>query len=312
MIDDAFSARLAASQAGLSPKMAQLAAYVSEHYVQVAFMSTRDLAAAAGVSLATVVRFPAALGYPNFDAMRASIQDRINFDLTGVERLGALSQENSAPSALLRRILDGDFESLQTLVHTFSEPQFERFVAALLNAERVTILGFRYASPLAVYFEYSLAKIRHNVAAFTQADSSLYDRVRLMDAGDVLIVLTFARYPADLVALTRYAHDLGVRVLAITDSALSPVLPFAKVVLFAKATMLGFVGSLAAPGALINCVLWELSARLGDVALERLDRIEEAASEAHIFAAAAPFRGRRPDPKRGESRAPSTRRDAST
>ncbi len=278
-----FSARLAAAQGHLSPKMAQLAAFVSEHYVQAAFMSTRELAAAAGVSLATVVRLPAALGYPTFDAMRDSIRDRINFDLTAVERMQTLPGTNRSPSALLRRIIDTDFESLRALAQSFSEPQLEQFVSAILRAERVTILGFRYVSPLTIYFEYSLSKIRPNVQAFTRADSSLYDRIRLMDAGDVLIVVTFARYPTDLVKLARYAHSLGVHILAITDSHLSPVLPLASTALFAKAYMLDFVGSLAAPAALINCIVSELGVRLGEKALERLRAIEDATDAADIY-----------------------------
>ena len=60
-------ARVAVAQPSLTPKMAQLAAFVADNYVQVAFMNTRELAAAAGVSPATVVRFPSLLGYRNFD-----------------------------------------------------------------------------------------------------------------------------------------------------------------------------------------------------------------------------------------------------
>jgi DNA-binding MurR/RpiR family transcriptional regulator len=283
---DDFAARLAAAQTSLSPKMAQLAAFVGEHYLQVAFMSTRELAAAAGVSPATVVRFPTALGYPTFDAMRASIQDRINVDLTGVERLRALPDTARSPSALLRRIIDADVQSLRALAQTFSEPQLERFVGALLNAERVTVLGFRFVGPLALYCGYSLAKIKPNVQAFTQADSSLYDRMRLMDTGDVLVVIAFARYPADLIALVRYGHGLGRQILAITDSPLSPVLPLAEVALFAKVSVVDFVGSLAAPAALINCVVSELGVKMGEKAVERLQAIEDAAGAAGIFASA--------------------------
>lgn len=296
-MNDDFSARLTAAQTSLSPKMAQVAAYVSDHYLQVAFMSTRELAAVSGVSLATVVRLPAALGYPSFGAMRAGIQDRVNFDLTGVERLQTQSGTNRSPSALLRRIIDADVASLRALAQAFSEPQLERFVTALLQAERISILGFRYVSPLTVYFGYSLAKIKPYVQAFTEADSSLYDRVRLMDTGDVLVVIAFARYPVDLVALARYAHGLGVQILAITDSPLSPLLPLADVALFAKSGMLDFVGSLAAPAALINCVVSELGVRLGEQALERLRAIEDAARAAGTYvsagsrAASLPARG---------------------
>ncbi len=288
--------RLAAAQPALSPKMARLATYVSEQYVQVAFMSTRELATAAGVSLATVVRFPAILGYSDFNALRGGIQERVNFDLTGVDRLQTLSGTNRSPSALLRRIIDADVESLRVLAQGFSEPRFERFVEIIQESERVTILGFRYISALTVFFGYSLAKIKPNVQFFTQSDSSLYDQVRLMEADDTLVVLAVARYPADLVALVRYAHSLGLRIVTITDSPLSPVLPMSEVVLFAKTNMLDFVGSLGAPAALINCLVSELGMRLGDVALERLQAIEDAASAAGIYVRS----GGRPTPLAGK------------
>ncbi len=280
-VNDDFSARLAAAH--FSPKMAQLAAFLDGHYVQAAFMSTRELAAAAGVSLATVVRFPKVLGYANYDAMRSSIQERINFDLTGVERLQTLPSTNRAPAALLRRIIDADLENLRALAHTFSEPQLERFVGMILEADRVTVLGSRFVSPIAIYFEYSLSKVIANVYGFVRADSSLYDHIRLMEEEDVLIVIAFARYPADVIAVARFAHALGKHVLAITDSPLSPLLPLADVSLFARSSMLDFVGSLAAPAALINCIVTELGIRLGAKALSRLQAIEEAAEAANIY-----------------------------
>jgi len=276
--------RLAAVQGRLSPKAARLAAFIIERHVQAAFMSTRELAAAAGVSLATVVRLARTLGFPSFEALRTSIQERVNFDLTGVERLRTLPSRNRSPAALLRRIIDGDLASLRALAHTFSEPQFERFVEAVLAAERVTILGFRYVSPLTRYFAYSLGKIKPHVDGFDHSDSSLYDRIRLMTDGDVIVGIAFARYPAELVTLLVHARKVGRQVLAITDSPLSPLLPLAEVALFAKAAAgLDFVGSLAAPAALINCVVSEIGVRLGSQAIERLQALEDAASEAGIY-----------------------------
>ena len=285
-LGDDFFARMAAAQPHLTPKMARLAAYVSEHYVRVAILSTRDLAAAAKVSLATVVRFATVLGYPTFDALRASIQDRVNFDLTGVERLRAMPASERSPSARLGRIIERDAESLRALAQHFSEPQLDKFAGLLCKAERITVAGFRYVGPLALYFAYALGKIKPGVEAFTAADSSLYDRVQLMNGGDVLVVLAFPRYPADLVKLVHFAREQGVTVLAITDSPLSPVLPHAKVALFAKASMLDFVGSMAAPAALINCVVSEVGLRLGKRALDRLRSLEDAAQAAGIYISA--------------------------
>lgn len=280
--DDVF-ARLSAAQPGLSPKMAQLSAYVIENYLKIPVLSTREVAAAAKVSLATVVRFPTVLGYADFDEFRTRIQDRVNFDLTGLERLRTLPSTSRSPSALLRRIIDRDCESLRALAQAFSEPQLERFSNALIKGERVTVLGFRYVGPLALYFSYSLGKIRPHVYAWTHADSTLYDRARLMDKNDVIVVIAFPRYPTDMVKMVRYAREQGARILAITDSPLSPVLPLSEITLFAKASMLDFVGSLAAPAALINCVVSDIGMRMGARAMDRLQSLEEAATSCGAY-----------------------------
>lgn len=274
---DDFFDRLAAAQSRLSPRMSQVAAYVAEHYLQVAFMSTREIAAAAGVSLATVVRFPRELGYPDFAALRTAIQDRVRFDLDGVSHFRALSTSDRSPTALLRRIIETDIESLQALARSFSEPQFVQFVQALIEAPRVMIFGFRFVRPLAEYFSYSLAKIRPNVEAITLGDSTVYDRLRISEPDSVIVVIGFARYPADLLAIARYAHELPRRVFAITDSPISPFLPLAEVALFVRASRLDFVGSLAAPAALVNCLVSEAAVRLGPQATARLQELEEAA-----------------------------------
>jgi DNA-binding MurR/RpiR family transcriptional regulator len=280
--DDVF-ARLSGARPSLSPKMAQLAEYVIGHYLKIPVMSTRDVAAAAHVSLATVVRFPTLLGYSDFDEFRNRIQDRVNFDLTGLDRLRTLPETSRSPSALLRRMIDRDCESLRSLAQDFSDVQLERFSAALIKAERVTILGLRYVGPLAHYFSYSLGKIRPQVYAWTQADSTLYDRARLMDRNDVVVAIAFPRYPAEMVKMVRYVRGQGARILAITDSPLSPVLPLSEIALFAKASMLDFVGSLAAPAALINVVVSDIGMRMGSKAMERLQALEEAAAACDAY-----------------------------
>lgn len=302
--DDDFLHRIAVSHPSLSPQMARLAAFVGEHYQQAAFMSARKLAVAAGVSLPTVVRFARLLGYPSFEALRANIQERVNFDLTGVERLQTIPGRTRSSVALLRRIVEADFQNLRALAQTFSEPQYERFVRALIAARRVTILGFRYVSPLAAYFAYSLGKVKPDVRAVTHADSSLYDRIRLMSPDDLLVAIAFARYPADLVEVARYARRVPRRLVAITDSALSPLLPFAEVTLFAKGNLLDFVGSLAAPAALINCIVSGVGVRMGDRAVKRLRALEESAHQAGIYVQAGGRLGggRGAGPERGRGR----------
>lgn len=278
-----FFARLADVQPGLSPKMQRVAAFFAEHYLRAAFMSTREIAADAGVSLATVVRFPRELGYADMGALRTAIRDRVQVDLDGVEHFRSLPTTNRSVAALFRRIIQSDIDSLETLARGFSEPQLVSFIQALLDAKRITIFGFRYARPLADYFGYSLAKVLPDVSAITAGDSSVYDRIRGAEQGHVFVVIALARYPADLLAMIRYAHSIGHRILVITDTPLSPFLPLADVALLVRATRLDFVGSIAAPAALINCIISETAVRLGSRALERLGELEEAAAAGGIY-----------------------------
>src|SRR4030095_14213433 len=97
---DDFFARLRKLQPTLAPKMARLAGYMNANYLQVPIMSTRDLASAADVSLATVVRFARLLHYSDFDALRSSIQDRVNFDLTGLDRMKTAARTDQSPAAM--------------------------------------------------------------------------------------------------------------------------------------------------------------------------------------------------------------------
>lgn len=282
-IKGGFFERLATARDTLSPKMLRVAHFVEANYLDAAFMSTRALADAAQVSLATVVRFPRVLGYDDFDALRDAIQSQVNVDLTGVERLKSLPQRNTSIAALLQRVIEEDMETLRTLAHSVSEVQLEKFVDAVQQAERITVLGFRYVTPLTSYCAYSLNKIRSGVDAYTQADSSLYDRIALMGSGDLILAIGFARYPADLVQLLQYAHQLSRRIVCITDSTLSPLIPLAEVNLLVKGTIRDFVGSLSAPGALINCVVSELGRRQGDASLTRLAAIEDATRSNGIY-----------------------------
>jgi DNA-binding MurR/RpiR family transcriptional regulator len=277
-----FHDRLTRAQPTLTRKMARVAHYLSEHYRDAAFMTTRELAKAAGVSLATVVRFPMAIGYNDFDELRNSVRTRVNFDLGGVERMKTLPAGRSA-GAMLRRVIEADLESLRTLASSFSEEDLEEFAQLIQDAPRVTILGFRYLGSAADYFAYSLAKIKPGVTAITHGDSTLSDRIELMDADDLVVVIAFARYPNDLVAAAQRVHARRLRLVAITDSPMSPVAPLADTALYVKTDMLEFVGSLSAPTALINAIVSYLSVRLGKPALRRLQTLEEAAKAARIY-----------------------------
>ncbi len=292
--DGDFLRRLQEAYPGLAPVFRKLAAYIAENYRQAAFLSSRQLAARAGVSPATVVRFAWELGYSGFAAMRAAIQERLNFELTATERLH-LVRDGGQPLPLSRRIIEADIANLRLLQRELVDPRFDLFVSAVCQADRVLVVGLRFLRPLAEYFAYSLNKVRPGVRAVTVADSTVFDELQFLTERDLLVLIAFARYPRDILAIGRRAAERRVPVVAITDSRLSPVLPFARCHLIAKSELLDFAGSLVAPMALVNCIVSEAGLRLGEAALARLEQFEEAAEACQTYVSPdGPPAGRRP------------------
>jgi len=275
--------KITAAAPTLTPKMRRVADFIHEEYRRAAFMTTREIAQQAGVSLATVIRLPGALGYADFDALRASMEDRLNFELSAVERLHTMSEETPSGAGLLQRAIRSETDELHHLAATFDEARFHEFVTTIAAAASTTIVGVRWVSPLAEYLRYSLNKLKPGVRGYTRDDSMLYDDLTLLGPDDVLIVISFARYPRSLIAALSYARDRQVPIIGITDSPLSPVGEFCSTTLYVRSQLLDFMGTLGAPGALINCVVSAVGIELGEQAYDRLAQFEDTATATDMY-----------------------------
>lgn len=73
------------------------------------------------------------------------------------------------------------------------------------------------------------------------------DQLMRIGENDVLIAITFPRYSTRTVEAVQVAKAKGAKVIAITDSTLSPIAPPADYALMARSDMASFVDSLVAP-----------------------------------------------------------------
>jgi DNA-binding MurR/RpiR family transcriptional regulator len=275
--------RIGEARPRLSRTMVRVAAFLEEEYLRAAFLSTRELAAATGVSLATIVRFPRELGYADFGELREAIQARVRVDLDAIAHFRSVSSSDPGIEGQLRRVIDTDIESLTLLSREVDAAQIGAVVDALRDAPRVLVAGFRASAALAEYLGYPLRKLLSDVRTATAADSTLYDLIATSAPGSVLVAIATARYPADLVEVARFASSRGLVVVAITDSRVSPLVGIAATALVARQTRFDFVGSIAAGAALATCIVAELGVRLGAAGVERVRLLEEAAAASAAY-----------------------------
>ena len=102
----------------------------------------------------------------------------------------------------------------------------------------------------------------------------VHDQVDALNPGDLLIAISQTPYSTPTVEAVNAAAKRGVTVLAITDSALSPLARRATHVLLFRADSISFFPSMIAPLALVELLIAWLAAKGGKAVLRRLADVE--------------------------------------
>jgi DNA-binding MurR/RpiR family transcriptional regulator len=261
---------------GLSGKFLTLANFVAQQYRRAAFMTSRDLAKEAGVSLPTVVRFVSRLGFKGFQEFSRALQDKVSLELNGVERVEEMLRRQDV-QPLYAQVIGREIEALKQLMVRFPRDEVAAVAERLIRAPAIAIVAVRYLGHLPPYFAYTLRKLRPGVHAFSTADSVTHDDIALLPPRSLVIAIGFARYAAPLIELVEAARQQRREIIAITDHVLSPIARLANHVLIIPAAPMEFIGSMAAPCALINVLVSEVALRQGRKAFDRLELLEKVA-----------------------------------
>ena len=81
----------------------------------------------------------------------------------------------------------------------------------------------------------------------------------------------------------RYAKDRGAGVIAITDSAASPLAELADHTLMARSDMASFVDSLAAPLSLVNALIVAVSRKKSEEISGTFSKLEKIWDEYEVY-----------------------------
>jgi DNA-binding MurR/RpiR family transcriptional regulator len=275
--------RLEGSLGRFSPSQRHLAEYVLRNYRDVAFMSVAELARAAGVSPAAVVRFAASLELPGYPALQRVLRGIVRSELRQSDRFAA-SIEDKDRASLVRRVLDQELENLAGLRAALDPERLGGAVRQLATAPRVAVVGFRAAATLAQYLWYNLRKVRGDVSLHAQPGSVTLEDLSLMPSETAVVFIGFPRYSRELVEAAELAQRAGLSTIGITNNELSPLVPLCGLCLFAEIGEVSFTDFYAAPIALLNALIAEVAARGRTGALRRLTALDDlAATRRYLF-----------------------------
>ncbi len=267
----------------LSKGQRLIAKYILNNYDKAAYMTASALGSEVGVSESTVVRFANEMGFDGYPALQTQIREVVRVRLTSVQRVEAANHRLSEDE-VLEYSLNTDIENIKSTLESVDKDEFVKAVDMILGARNIYILGMRSSAVLAEYMNYYFDLLLDNVRLIRSAGGSeIFEHIMKVHEDDVFIAISFPRYTTGVVNATEYASKTGAKVIAITDSLSSPIVPHSDVTLVAKSEMVSFVDSLVAPMALINAMFAYIGKKMHSEVSETLDRLEQVWKEYNVY-----------------------------
>ena len=260
-----------------------IAQYILNHYDRAAYMTASRLGSLVAVSESTVVRFANELGFAGYPEMQRALQELAKTNLTAAQRM-QVADNLLDKNNILDHVLQADADKIRHTLDAIDRDAFYSAVEKIVAARNIYILGVRSSAALADFLTFNFRMMFDNVRAVEgTTGTEIFEQLLDIDPRDVFIAISFPRYSKRTVRAVEFAHRAGADVVALTDSATSPLAPESDQLLIARSDMASFVDSLVAPLSIINAMVAAVSMRKHDEVTDRLHRLERIWDEYDVY-----------------------------
>lgn len=219
----------------LPKRLAQVAAYALANPDEIAFGTVASIAAAAEVQPSALVRFAHALGYSGFSDLQAVFRARLRERAPSYDERLSRMREHGIAATKTGLLLDGFIEATERSAASLRgkiDPQaLEAAVDILSAAETVYVVGLRRSFAVAAYVGYAMGKAGIRNVLVDAAGGMGAEQIGFIGERDAALAISFAPYAAETVTLAEAASRRQARIVAVTDSIFSPIVPPADVAL---------------------------------------------------------------------------------
>lgn len=227
---DALRAAFAERRDRLPKRLKQVAVFALAHPDEVAFGTAASIAERAGVQPSTLVRLAQSLGYGGFSELQQIFRARLRGRFPDYRaRVEALKPEEGASSA--QRLLDGFTGaaslSLQRMRSSVRTETLEQAIALLARAEIIHLVASRRVFPVAAYLAYAFGKLGIRAHLVDQLGQMGPEQIAMASIRDAVLAISYTPYAPATAELVGLAARAGVPVVAVTDTAFSPLIEFA-------------------------------------------------------------------------------------
>ncbi len=281
---DSLRERIHRHQDQLSGNELLVAQYLLETYPQAAFDTVSSLATGAGTSARSVMRFLQKVGYSGFPELQAELRSTIERRLSSPIARFQPAKEDLAYHETVTQSLDQAAENLHSITRLHPD-DVHAAAHALATAEgTVYVTGPGKAIAVATYLWWELTLLRPRTHLLHGSDFELMDQLIDVEAGDVVVVFDFRRYPAIGTTVATLARERGARVITVSDAAMSPASLNADVTLVVRTESRATFDSYAAAFVLVDALaVLALHDLPSELVTSRLSTYEALLERANVF-----------------------------
>lgn len=232
----------------LSRQLKLIARYIEQHRDHIGLERIQDVAQRCGVQPSAVIRFAKRFGFSGYTEMQKIFRDGIakqiapNRDYQArIRGLIAAAQGQLSGADIAHEFIGGSVTGMQELQRDLHSTVFDEAVALLADAPTVWVVGTRRSFPVASYLVYALQHTDKRVELLSGMGGMNEGQMRSLAKGDVMVVVSFAPYADETMQCARLAVASGAKLIAITDSQMSPLASLSAAALVVpESTIFGF------------------------------------------------------------------------
>ena len=185
------------------------------HGAEIPFLSVRLLAQKANVAPSTIMRTIRSLEIESYGELQDFFRAEYVAQKIGVSKLPRTEQEIVFQSSIASVFAPENQKS----IHRIADKIFQ---------SPILVAGFRSSYSLAYYFAYLMGMVKYPCTLVPNYESATYDQISIVSQDHHLLVFASHPYSSQSVKLSQFAEEMGLAVIAITDSDQSPLIPLAS------------------------------------------------------------------------------------
>lgn len=274
----------------LTKKERLIADYVLNHFRDICFMTSTELAEALQVSHSSVMRFTKDIGFSGYTEFQKTIRKQYDAYISNHSEVSTIpsvklsqSLEKLSQNGIVEAVQNSILGNIHSTVLKNPNELFEQASDAIIHSHTKYIVGSRGCTTVSSFLSIMLKDTLPMVFAESYGVMNTFDFLSDISKKDCLIVVSYPRYSKLSYLAAEMAHKAGAAVIVLTDTPTAPLAKFASYLLTASVDSLTFFNSQIPPLFLAETLCTYICKKMGRGNEEKLQLIDRYTSMLELY-----------------------------